>query len=432
VSKVLTSILAGSTLYLALVTNIPASAFDDIANNSNVGVVAELEVAYRTNNGDIQKTELQIQPELQVALLNDLKLTTLLRFRADANADINPSNQSKTELREFYLDSNWNEAFLTIGKQQIVWGKADGLKVLDIVNPQDFQEFILDDFDDSRIPLWILNAEIPFDETVLQLLFIPDQTYDKFTEPDGLYRFTSPLVSPSIPTGTAVVLEDVKIPDKVFQDADMAARISSFLNGWDITFNYIYHYYDVPVFFRDIDLSMASPVVTLKPEYKRSHLLGSSFSNSFGSLTFRGEVAYSLDRYYSISDVSDKDGVFQSSEFAYVAGFDWQGIEDHFLSFQLFQTYVVHDNPYLIRDQLNTTLSFLYRQTLYNETLMLELLLLHNLNDDDGLLRPKIRYQWYDDINVWAGFDIFYGESNGLFGQFDDVDRFVAGIEWSR
>ena len=54
------------------------------------------------------------------------------------------------ELREFYVDVDIHDHVLRVGKQQIVWGEADGLKVLDVVNPQSFREFILADFEDSR------------------------------------------------------------------------------------------------------------------------------------------------------------------------------------------------------------------------------------------------------------------------------------------
>jgi hypothetical protein len=41
------------------------------------------------------------------------------------------------------LDVEWKETYFTIGKQQVVWSKADGLKVLGVVNPQSFREFIM-------------------------------------------------------------------------------------------------------------------------------------------------------------------------------------------------------------------------------------------------------------------------------------------------
>ncbi|NOX43235.1 MAG: hypothetical protein GXP19_05815 [Gammaproteobacteria bacterium] len=422
--------IIGSVFSLVLLIGSHATLASTLPENIKVSLVTELEIASDLDNADVQKQELQIQPEIKVNFSKDWQLTALGRFRTDAQDNINPDNQSKAELREFYFETSYDEIFFTLGKQQIVWGKADGLKVLDVVNPQNFREFILDDFEDSRIPLWAVNAEIPFDDTVLQLLFIPDQTYHKLADQNALYTFTSPLVSPTIPSGINTVFHSLSKPDRSVKDADYGMRLSSFRNGWDLTFNYLYHYDDVPVFFRDIDLTAAIPLVNVKPEYKRTHLVGSSFSNAFDSLTLRGEVAYSIDRYYSVNDLSDNDGVIQSDEFAYVLGFDWQGIEETFLSFQLFQTYVVKDKPGLIRDQLETTLTFLYRQEFYNDTLELETLLLHNLNNDDGLIRPKIKYQWQDDISVWVGLDIFYGETEGLFGQFDDTNRFMAGIEW--
>lgn len=76
------------------------------------------------------------------------------------------------ELREFYLQGEIGDTFLTLGKQQIVWGKAEGLHVLDIVNPQSFREFILDDFDNSRIPLWTVNIEHTLSATVINPVFL--------------------------------------------------------------------------------------------------------------------------------------------------------------------------------------------------------------------------------------------------------------------
>ncbi|MCU7914447.1 MAG: RNA polymerase-associated protein rapA [Candidatus Thiodiazotropha sp. (ex Gloverina cf. vestifex)] len=62
-------------------------------------------------------------------------------------------------LRELYLDTNaWGWDF-RLGKQQVVWGTADGIKLLDIINPTDFRELNQNAMEDSRIPIWMINAE---------------------------------------------------------------------------------------------------------------------------------------------------------------------------------------------------------------------------------------------------------------------------------
>lgn len=68
-------------------------------------------------------------------------------------------------LRELYLDSELAGWSLRLGKQQVVWGTADGIKLLDIINPTDFRELNQDTMEDSRIPLWMLNAERDIGDT---------------------------------------------------------------------------------------------------------------------------------------------------------------------------------------------------------------------------------------------------------------------------
>ncbi len=66
-------------------------------------------------------------------------------------------------LREFYFDTNAGGWDFRLGKQQVVWGTADGIKLLDIINPTDFRELNQNVSEDSRIPVWMINAERDFD-----------------------------------------------------------------------------------------------------------------------------------------------------------------------------------------------------------------------------------------------------------------------------
>jgi hypothetical protein len=62
-------------------------------------------------------------------------------------------------LRELYLDTEIAGIDLRLGKQQVVWGTADGIKLLDIINPTDFRWLNQDPMEDSRIPVWMAVAE---------------------------------------------------------------------------------------------------------------------------------------------------------------------------------------------------------------------------------------------------------------------------------
>src|SRR5690606_19261592 len=101
-------------------------------------------------------------------------------------------DRAELELRELYLEATAGAFYLRLGKQQIVWGTADGLKVLDVVNPQRFREFILADFEDSRIPLWTIDVETRVRGLDVQFVLIPEQTYRDLPGPDSPFAITAP------------------------------------------------------------------------------------------------------------------------------------------------------------------------------------------------------------------------------------------------
>ena len=73
--------------------------------------------------------------------------------------DDNASYSQRDVLREAYIDTNVQDWALRVGKQQVVWGTADGMKLLDTINPTDYADMAQNQMEDSRIPVWMINAE---------------------------------------------------------------------------------------------------------------------------------------------------------------------------------------------------------------------------------------------------------------------------------
>lgn len=398
-----------------------------------------------------QKFESVIEPEWQTST-GELDWTARLRLRLDTETDhggfaerpasyasINGaawgSRHAELSLREFYVDGEVYEherlpdMEWRLGKQQVVWGQADGLKVLDQVNPQSYREFILESFEDSRIPLWMINLTvITGDNASLQLLWIPDTSYHELASDGSLFEVSNaervPLVRPA--AGQGVTVNDVRKPSRAFKDADIGVRYKAFWEGWDISLNYLHHTLDLPVFYQD----QTATLIQIQPEYERSHLVGASLSNVFGEVIVRAEIGYQTDSYHYAPTTDSQRGVNHHQELSSVIGIDWQGITDTLISMQWFRSQLFSYSASTLRDQTDQTLSLLIRKHFDNQTWKAELLALHSLNHEDGLLRPKASYLWLSNLEVWLGADVFYGERNGLYGQFDQNDRIVAGFEW--
>lgn len=221
---------------------------DAPARRIEVTAAVRMELAAWLRRGTSQKVEVTFAPELKLLLPFHLKLTALGRVRADLFDALEPGKPSQLELsratrtvmvgdrvelelREFRLQRTLGPALVTLGKQQVVWGRADGLKVLDIVNTQDFREFILDDFGESRIPLWMANIEWTVRDLDVQLLWVPDRSAHRLPPPNAPFAFTAPSVRPGPPPPFVHARVEIDRPNRALADADAGVRVARAWKG---------------------------------------------------------------------------------------------------------------------------------------------------------------------------------------------------------
>ena len=88
-----------------------------------------------------------------------VELNLMTDGKGNSNYDSHESYTQRDALREAYVDSQVGDWSLRTGKQQVVWGTADGMKLLDMINPTDYGEMAQNQMEDSRIPVWMVNAE---------------------------------------------------------------------------------------------------------------------------------------------------------------------------------------------------------------------------------------------------------------------------------
>lgn len=125
-----------------------------------------------------------------------------LRDYMDADSDelrFPEFNDHLDFVRELYVEASvptksGNEWSFRVGKQQVVWGRTDLFRVLDIINPVDFARHnIYDELEDIRIPQWIVTAEYRmgatewFEDLNLQLVW----NFDEF-RPNNLGQGGAP------------------------------------------------------------------------------------------------------------------------------------------------------------------------------------------------------------------------------------------------
>jgi hypothetical protein len=412
------------------------------AADTHVAVNVRMDLAVAEESGALQSAATRFDVEAGASFDSGWSLHALARVRADREDLIEPGRPSQqersdfnrrwfvgdsvdVELRELYLDGRIGASFIRLGKQQVVWGQADGLRVLDVVNPFSFREFVWPDPQDRRIPLWTVKSEIPIGNATLQLLWIPDPTYDEIPVSDAAFAITTPLLIPQ--SRVPVPVAETRRASGVFESSDAGARLATFIGGWDLTLNYLYHYYDDPVPF--IEFTRAGPQVV--PSYERSRLVGMTFSNAFGSTTVRGEIGHSTDRWFITTDVSDADRVFSSDEVAFVIGIDNIAMSNTLLSAQYFESRLSDPALGMTRARTERQATLLAQRVFRNDSIKIRALWLHSLNRDDGGVQARLSWQSSSSLSFGVSLERFYGDRRGLFGEFRDASRVGIDMQWN-
>ncbi|UCG73954.1 MAG: hypothetical protein JSV45_06155 [Chromatiales bacterium] len=237
-------------------------------NNPNRGLRFAAEELYDyTDGGTVLATPVRPCDDDNRGCINDYMDRDLneLRFRE--------FNDHWDWLRELYLNmtiptfGGRNELNFRVGRQQVVWGRTDLFRVLDVVNPIDFgRQNIYAEFEDSRIPQGMVNAEYRFGPVAFfeDLNFQVLYKFEEFRPHDlgqggepyailgagNLFRalkncwdngctvgnFPITGVAVDFPSGS-IGIRDADVPD----DEDIGARIEGVWKGIGFSFNALYY-----------------------------------------------------------------------------------------------------------------------------------------------------------------------------------------------
>ncbi len=342
--------------------------------------------------------------------------------------------------RQVLFDGRVKKVDLKLGLQQVVWGQADGLRVLDVINPLDYREFILEDFIDSRRPLWLARADAPVGEGSLQLIWVPYFAPARLPASDNEFGLGesfglgligaagSELGLPQLP----VRAEQAERPAYQLKSSQAGVRYSRSVGAWDLTANYFYGWEDVPTnYFFGIENAIKDqpPTLVFKPRFDRKEVFGGTAATNFGSLVLRLEAGWNRNKATPVKTIS-QTGFERHGQFSSVAGLDWSAKTWVWISGQYFLSFASAPREKLLFPRYNHLASIYFRTNFLRETLRPELFVLTGLNQKQYLIRPRITKTIGDHWSVGVGADFLDGKQTNVFGYFDSRDRVVVELKW--
>ncbi|MBL1213295.1 MAG: hypothetical protein HND52_08065 [Ignavibacteriae bacterium] len=329
-------------------------------------------------------------------------------------------------LRQAYMDLYFDSFDIRFGKQQIIWGKADGVFITDIVSPKDMREFLLPDFNEIRVGVTSLKFNYYYGNNTFELVWIPVFTPTQMPDNSSIWS-----VSPDYPLPYSFNNSNADVQDRL-SNSELFVKYSLLSSAIDFELMAGYSWDDDPTFHSEKIFNPALgqvDSVVLKLEHHRLTTFGGSFSTTLGPIVLRGEGAGYSGKYFQSVNPQIPDGTEKKDYLHYLFGIDYS-IGDLKLSSQFIQQAILNYNDYLQNDEYENTLTFLATIDFLRETLNVELFSYIGLNESDALVRPKITYDFADGFEMQFGANLFFGDK-GQFGRFDKNDMIYTKLKYS-
>lgn len=353
-------------------------------------------------------------------------------FKANPMIFVEGIDSISFRMRELFMDLYFNAVDVRIGQQQVVWGKADGVFITDIVSPLNLTEFLLPDFDEIRTGVLAIKTDIYIgSSSAIEAIIIPLFTPTTRPDSNSIWYITPDFpVPPTFDWSKSEVKPSLENSEGFLKYSRMGSAVDFEIMGgytWD----------DNPAMHIKkqftIDPSTGKPLlsaITVTPEHNRLTVAGGSASGEIKGVILRGEMAYYNGKMFQTTDINATDALVEKDYLNYVVGVDFN-IGSVKLSTQFIQKAILNHNNLMVEKQFANTATALAHYDMLRETLHLDLFSYIGLDKGDALIRPKVTYDFDDSFSILVGSNIFVGDESGQFGQFGDNSMIYGKFKYS-
>lgn len=369
-----------------------------------------------------------------------------------AAAEYNYRNPARTgfRLNEAYYRYSGEIWDISVGRQVIVWGQADGFKLTDVLSARDSSEFIAFSGDDARLPSDSIRLRFFHDLFTFEAIAVPFFTPNKLPRfgfedgaKNGLYYIDTPdTYKTAIGSIPVKYTKTESTKPKMFTDTEAAARFSFFLPGIDFSVSGFYGWDKNPRYARSgyVKKELRNPNnaqgplnpfqpkelhTNLNEEYYRIGMAGIDAAIPVGDVTIRLETAWVGGRYFEpkellsslpIAQIMDKtsgadvpiafNAPVKKHQLLMLAGIDW--IKSSWtLSAQYFEDLILNHKDDIERPMHKGFVSLSVSKTFLRDTLKLSASGVIDINYGSTSSTYSVSYAITDNINFALGGNVY-------------------------
>lgn len=327
------------------------------------------------------------------------------------NATYNAILKERTgfDLREAYLDNREEHWGFRLGRQLVIWGAADGVRITDLVSPMDMTEFLAQDYDDIRMPVNALRFFVFNDKLRLELLAVP--IFQGYVLPTDAVNPWS--ILPKDSSLPLVWNDSGSSPKFKLPNMEYGGRLSFTLPGVDFSVAGLHTWNKMPVLMYESSATR----LTVVPRYYRMDFVGGDISKPFGQFVLRGEAAFNIDKHFSWVPQAASIPQKGFNSINWLVGVDWYAPHEWMLMAQFSSESIFKHKSYIAQPRHSSLLTLNVSKKLMGSTLQLSNFTYLDLNHKCWFSRFAADYGLNDHIHLSAGYNWLRGDE-GIFSTY--------------
>ena len=346
---------------------------------------------------DFTTSRTRLRAELRVDYENAYLFTSLNGVHNSILDD-----RTGVQLQEAYFNYQNELVEFKAGRQIVVWGVADGLRVTDLISPVDYTEFMSSDYDDMRMAVDGFRVKYPGERVNAEIVYVPVPRY-----------FQMPLGEdnpwhPNLPEKAG--LDFPEGPDAKFKNGDFGTRLSFFLSNLDFSISALHTHNQSPV-------SVVEPVsmdsVVIHGIHETMTMFGGDISMPIGEFVIRAEVAEYFREALGYANSLD---YARKNTFNALGGIDWYAGNNWIFMVQYLHKYIADYSDELANEKNSSEMTFRISKEFLNNTLKLSLYGMFDIDNLGYYGRASGDYSLTDQVMLSLGYDHFGGKRGQLAG----------------
>jgi len=382
----------------------------------------------------INQAQTSLYLQLESRLSDDWKFRISGDMFYDAIYDIYSHNEYSRDIlddyrTQFRLDETYIQGRVTsnidvkVGRQIVIWGKSDSIRVTDVINPLDNRLLGMTDIEDLRLSVAMVKLDYYIGEWNFSFMAIGESRIMLEATPRSEFFPVDSIFSASPDP-----FLHLKKPSNSFDEMQYGVAVNGIFSGWDLSF-YGAHVLDQKWHFDHVQGTI--PIADINRVINTIDMLGSAVNIASGSWLLKSEVAY-------LSGVAYNSTADEKNRLDVLMGFDYSGFRDTVISLEVanrhifgYEVQMKNQADYVKKDELQTAIRL--TKSFSNDTIDLSALLnmFGSKWESGGFARVWVDYEIVDALSVNCGVVDYIGGDKPFTEAIKNNDRVFAEISYS-